>query len=56
MAHVFGKLKHLFFGFTLDVKVVKGYHDKIKCLQDLGQLIPKRKQEEYWRLLAEVNK
>jgi hypothetical protein len=43
MAPVFGKLRQLFFGGTVDVKVVKGYQDKMKCLEDLGQLIPKRK-------------
>jgi hypothetical protein len=40
MAPVFGKLRQLFFGGNVDVKVVKGYHDKMKCLEDLGQLIP----------------
>ena len=47
MEGVFKRLKELFFGNLAAPQRDKGFAAKMRCLVDLGSLIPKRKQEEY---------
>lgn len=53
MEGVFKRLRELFFGNTAAPQRDKGFADKMRCLVDLGTLIPKRKQEEYRSLISE---
>jgi hypothetical protein len=54
MEPVFKRLKVIFFGKVSapSKQTDRFYEQKIKCLMDLGDLIPKKKQEEY-RVLME---
>jgi hypothetical protein len=53
MDQVFKRLRELFFGNVVSPPRDKSFHDKFRCLVDLGSLIPKRKQEEYKHLMDE---
>ena len=54
MEPVFKKLKTIFFGSVAapSKQTDKHFEHKLKCLDDLGGLIPKKKQEEYRALLS----
>lgn len=54
MEPVFKKLKTIFFGqITAPSRQTdRFYENKMKCLDDLGSLIPKKKQDEYRALLG----
>jgi hypothetical protein len=50
---VFKKLKTIFFGNVAapSRQTDRQFTNKLQCMQDLGFLIPKKKQEEYRQLL-----
>jgi len=53
---VFMKLKTIFFGNVLAPNKFtdRDFVKKMKCLNDLGTLIPRKKQEEYRSLLENM--
>lgn len=58
MEPCFKKLKQVFFGNVAapTTKTDKNFREKLKCLTDLGTLIPRKKQIEYKVLLDELSK
>ena len=56
MEPVFKKLKHVFFGNTMAPSRAtdRYYREKVQCLEDLGSMIPRKKQEEYKRLVSDL--
>ena len=53
---VFKKLKNVFFGNVMAPSRAtdKNFREKIRCLEDLGTLIPKKLQDEYRMLMSDL--